>query len=995
LAIRQAGLNNNLRILFSGIDNKGGLIIVTNLKLGVFLAVVGIICVLVLPGLPISRAAATSHVAGQKPSRTGLNGSRHAALEKLFNQLKSGDVFSEEETIILRKFGEGGVLTDLEADVVIVRALYSYYIAGMELTKEQQELLDRYQQFVARRPNDVADRKTQLLNRRIAAEAAAAPRNTPLVAPANDLCTGGEVIPGAGPFPYVTAVTADITDATTNGDPPLPNCQTNASRSVWYTFTPTTTADYIVSSCADGPTATTVDDTVMGIYTSSGSCGGSFSELPTAGTTRGCDDDSCNTGVFQAVIQTRLNAGTQYFIVVWQFGASPPLAGRTAVQLRITQILGPANDVCAGAIPLSLDTPANGTTAAAGADYLLSGSPCFTGTGNTPSTVPGRDVVYSFAAPVAGNYSFKVTNYDVVNDLVVYLSTSCPAPGTLTCGVAGPAVAAANRMSTGGSEEVFCWPLTAGQQVFLFVDEDKVTAGSSSFTIEATTCTSETEPNNTPAQASNVVPGIQGSISPGTDVDFYSLGTPPPGSRIFAMVDGVAATISDFDLRVTTTTDTLEYDDFSNDALFGSLAPNVGGTPATGAPTFLRVNTNTGTPSEPYRLYSAVQPPLASATAETEPNGTIELANSAANNYFTGSLSGPAPSADIDIFSFTAVAGDLVFVSLDGDPLRDSSPINASVEVLDSLGGALISVNDPGSISSTTTGAGSLTSTTPFSPAEGLVVRIKANGTYYVSVSIGTVSTAGSGAGDYLLSIAKPVSTPGSDTLGVYDPTSQTFYLRNDNTPGNADIVIAYGPPGGIPVVGDWNGDGTTTIGVYDPGDRTFYLRNSNTAGFADIVIQYGPPGSTPVVGDWDGDGVTTIGVYETSTRTFYLRNSNTLGFADIVIQYGPNGGIPLAGDWDGDGDTTIGVYDPSSQTFYLRNSNTVGLADLTLQYGPPDAIPVMGDWDSNGTVTLGVYDPTSRTFYLRNSNTVGVADITISYGPAGAIPLGGDWDGQ
>ena len=234
----------------------------------------------------------------------------------------------------------------------------------------------------------------------------------------------------------------------------------------------------------------------------------------------------------------------------------------------------------------------------------------------------------------------------------------------------------------------------------------------------------------------------------------------------------------------------------------------------------------------------------------------------------------------------------------------------------------------------------------------------------------------------------------GTETLGVYFPTDRTFYLRNTNTPGNADLTIQYGPNSVTPIVGDWNGDGITTIGVYEPATRTFYLRNSNTPGNADIQIQYGPSGVIPVAGDWNGDGTTTIGVYDPSTQTFYLRNSNTQGNADIQIQYGPGGSMPVVGDWNADGVTTIGVYETSTRTFYLRNSNTQGNADITIQYGPSGAEPAVGDFDGNQTTTIGVYDPTARTFYLRNSNTPGNADITIQYGPASAIPLIGDWDG-
>lgn len=239
--------------------------------------------------------------------------------------------------------------------------------------------------------------------------------------------------------------------------------------------------------------------------------------------------------------------------------------------------------------------------------------------------------------------------------------------------------------------------------------------------------------------------------------------------------------------------------------------------------------------------------------------------------------------------------------------------------------------------------------------------------------------------------IANP-SPPPRHTLGAYE--DGTFYLRNSNTAGFADLTIPFGPAGAMPVVGDWDGDGIVTIGAYDQATRTFYLRNSNTPGVANITIQFGPTGSVPVVGDWDGNGITTIGVYDPSNQTFYLRNSNTGGFADQVVRYGPAGAIPVVGDWDGNVTTTLGVYDPATRTFYLRNSNTAGVADITVAYGPTGSVPVVGDWDGNGTTTLGVYNTSSRTFYLRNSNSAGLADLTITYGPPSSEPVVGDWNG-
>ena len=76
--------------------------------------------------------------------------------------------------------------------------------------------------------------------------------------------------------------------------------------------------------------------------------------------------------------------------------------------------------------------------------------------------------------------------------------------------------------------------------------------------------------------------------------------------------------------------------------------------------------------------------------------------------------------------------------------------------------------------------------------------------------------------------------------------TTGTFFLRNFNQPGPADVVFSYGPVGMsiFPIKGDWNGDGIDTIGVYDQATGAFFLRNSNSPGPANIVFTYGAAGA-------------------------------------------------------------------------------------------------------------------------------------------------------
>jgi len=140
------------------------------------------------------------------------------------------------------------------------------------------------------------------------------------VAPANDTCAGAEVIPGAGPFPYVGAV-HDTTRATDTDDP-VSACDAGF-RSVWFKFTPTAAGTYIFS--VDSDTATTIYEMNMVLFSNSGGCGGTYSVLSCALSTK---------------IMTRaLSAGVPVYLVVSDFESSP-IPSETSVQLRVS-LMGP------------------------------------------------------------------------------------------------------------------------------------------------------------------------------------------------------------------------------------------------------------------------------------------------------------------------------------------------------------------------------------------------------------------------------------------------------------------------------------------------------------------------------------------------------------------------------------------------------------------------------------------------------------------------------
>jgi subtilase family serine protease len=269
-------------------------------------------------------------------------------------------------------------------------------------------------------------------------------------------------------------------------------------------------------------------------------------------------------------------------------------------------------------------------------------------------------------------------------------------------------------------------------------------------------------------------------------------------------------------------------------------------------------------------------------------------------------------------------------------------------------------------------------------------------GTYPITPSLGSLAAA-----NYTFVFVPGtlmVASAVSQTAGVFDPATATWYLRNSNSAGGPDAgSFSYGVPGWLPVVGDWSGQGSFTVGVVDPATATWYLRNSNTAGAPDAgVFQFGLPGWIPVVGDWTGSGHTGIGMFDPATATWYLRNEASGGTPDAgVFSYGAPGWIPVTGDWDGNGTTTVGVFDPASATWYLRNSNSAGVPDaVSFSYGVGSWTPVVGDWTGSGASKVGVVDPATNTWYLRSTNTSGAPDAgTFAYGAPGWKPVAGQWN--
>jgi uncharacterized repeat protein (TIGR01451 family) len=645
------------------------------------------------------------------------------------------------------------------------------------------------------------------------------------LAPGNDDCAGAIAIPD-GPFPVVTAP-VDISTATPQGsDDPDVCTDTGVDQTVWFSFTPSVSGQYIFSTCAgNGATGSTVYDTVIGVFDA---CSG--------GTTLVCNDTAaaCVADVpgapyvDQSTAAAVLTAGTTYYISAghWSGDSGGVSPGFNEIAVIVDLSPAPDNDNCSNPTPLTLDRVTPGTTASATNDYRSPDTACFTGQGQLPTTSNGLDVVFSFTPPADGKYSFRYVQDDSAAALrgqspVLYLADDCPAPDP--SGAAPPhCIAAANRMNdqtTGNgnrSEEIACVPLTGGTPYYLFFDDRFTANPGGPLDVEVTSCVSETEPNDTLATATPFAPNsgcfMEGSgtpSGPAGDIDFYDLGAPPAGSKIFVGVDSAASNQSDFEMRLTTATDTLGYDDNDGTSWTGSNAPMISGVFAPGGEVYARVNSvPVVAGNEPYSFFARIEtgPAQNESLPDPAPGGAPSNGSTYGATHVTGGgfVAGivstwdvPGGDTDVDCFRFVAHDGDNIVAFSDNNPTRTPGVITNVWPVIHTITGDPEPANFRfvGQVlrNDLTASPGTLTGTTPSVTSEFMHYRARYTGAYTLcfepTADVGSTENPAPGA--YPLPYQGSISlncgpVPGPDAADI------SMTMTGPAGPVNTGDIVAY-----------------------------------------------------------------------------------------------------------------------------------------------------------------------------------------------------------
>jgi len=260
----------------------------------------------------------------------------------------------------------------------------------------------------------------------------------------------------------------------------------------------------------------------------------------------------------------------------------------------------------------------------------------------------------------------------------------------------------------------------------------------------------------------------------------------------------------------------------------------------------------------------------------------------------------------------------------------------------------------------------------------------------------------------------------------------------------------AFGIEDGIPLTGDFNGDGVSELAVFIDGEWFIDINGNGRWDPEDLWGRLGSKADRPVVGDWDGDGKDDIGVFGPQWERDHVALKNELGLPDAenvtqpeaqarnesqtaqsrrthknvpptaqqatnglrqlqhtqrgvrrwdlidhVFQLGAGSDVPIAGDFNGDGIDTIGIYRGGVWKIDVNGDGKLTDSDRTIKFGAKDDAPVIGDFDGDGLDEIGVFRRGKWIIDSNHNGEIDAADKVFELGGEEDLPVVGDFNGD
>jgi protocatechuate 3,4-dioxygenase beta subunit len=287
-------------------------------------------------------------------------------------------------------------------------------------------------------------------------------------------------------------------------------------------------------------------------------------------------------------------------------------------------------------------------------------------------------------------------------------------------------------------------------------------------------------------------------------------------------------------------------------------------------------------------------------------------------------------------------------------------------------------------------------------------------------------------------SMRQDVLPTGPDHRAAYPAVAWTQYdvgqgrwrLQGDTTQS-----FTLGHLDGVPIAGDFDGDGRDEVGIYLQGQWFVDLNGNGHWDSEDLWIALGSRGDRPVVGDWDGDGKADIGIFgpewesdppaiardpglpdpanrnrdrpknfppdamvaPVGQRVMRRTDEGQLraDVIDHVFRFGGTGDLPMAGDWNGDGIDSLAVFRDGRWLIDLDGNGRWNQEDLRTVFGQPGDRPIVGDWNGDGIDDLGIVRGDEWWMDIDSDRQLTSQDKRVIFETGDALPVAGDWNGD
>jgi hypothetical protein len=278
----------------------------------------------------------------------------------------------------------------------------------------------------------------------------------------------------------------------------------------------------------------------------------------------------------------------------------------------------------------------------------------------------------------------------------------------------------------------------------------------------------------------------------------------------------------------------------------------------------------------------------------------------------------------------------------------------------------------------------------------------------------------------------------GEQDWNRFDMSAGEWTFSTTGADGRLSIVddeIWYGMIDGIPLSGDFDGDGDDEVVVYRDGYWMIDLNGNGQWDIDDLLARLGATEDLPVVGDWDGDGKDDIGIFgpmwegdeeaiETDpgipdphnrpmTRPKNLPpavveaaeggramrlssfSDSRIDVIDHVFGYGEQNQVPVTGDWNGDSIRTIGVFVDGRWHIDSDGDGQLSSRDQQFTFGRGGDIPLVGDFNGDGVEEVAVFRGGTWILDSNGNREMDATDKVFEMGGHGDVPVSGDWDGD